>query len=193
MGAAIGSIIPGVGTAIGSAVGAAIGWVSTLFKTNKQPWSGLNGTDKGNLIQGLILEAIYVKSIVTVEPVKGYVVNVLQTSNPQIVKSNNADFWSANGWAAGRVVGEVDKYNKMVELVNRIVNVSTFMVGSYEISKNNSIAVAAIFKMKKGQQPTAEEKVIIGDYLKRIKATERAKSLKEGQNIGDVVAGTGRG
>lgn len=188
LGASIGSIIPGVGTAIGSAVGAAVGYISTLFGS-KQPWSALDGNDKSNLVDGLALEAIYNKKLLPLALVKSYVYNRLKTEKV-LTTTEETEFWQKNDWAQNHVISYLKSYNDTIALINRIADSMKFALGEYEGSKNSAIALTAIYNLKKGKQPTVEEKNAIGLYLQQINAREKSKV---GNNIGDIVAGDGRG
>lgn len=155
----------------------------------KQAWSGLNGEDKGNLIDSLIIEAIYQKNIVFLEPIKAYIYTRLKESKI-VTTSEEAEFWTKNVWAQNHIIEELKKYNETLRFVNEIVDYSKLAVERYEISKYSNVAIMAIYNYKKGQLPSEAEKEAIAIYLKQINAIEKAKQLKD---IGTIVPGDGRG
>ncbi len=98
----------------------------------KQAWSGLNGEDKGNLIDSLIIEAIYQKNIVFLEPIKAYIYTRLKESKI-VTTSEEAEFWTKNVWAQNHIIEELKKYSETLRFVNEIVDYSKLAVERYEI------------------------------------------------------------
>jgi len=63
-GAAIGSIVPGIGTVIGGGVGAIIGGITSMFgKGDKSAWYLATGADREKLVDACIYKAVWVDKI----------------------------------------------------------------------------------------------------------------------------------
>ena len=191
-GGAVGGVVLGtalsflgpLGTAIGGALGGAIGSavvgpILSLVKGNRSAWSDLTETQKTDLIAGLANEAAWENKITDIESALKFVTNKLAETS--ILRSDGISaFWSKNEWARNRVISEVNKCVTTTALTKNILSTATGISESYESSKQNAKALTAIYNLKKGVQPTAEEQKAIANYLALMQAVETQKGLKKG-------------
>lgn len=178
VGAAVGAAFFGVGASVGAPIGTAIGWLSTFIKSNKSIWSGLSQSEKEDLIQGLIMQAVFVENYTGLEGVKNYVVSFLQKTKPQITKLNNVDFYKANKWVENRIKVQL---NKALQIIKIAIEAKKAMEQQNAIYlQKRAVADAYIYheKIKAGKRLSSEEMQNYKKGVEVIKSIYVSKQIK---------------
>lgn len=184
-GGAIGSIIPVVGTAVGALVGGAIGAVASfaqnLIKKGNTAWSKFGDSDKENLIQGLIVDAVWVKGLQDVQQVKSHILNTFVAKGVLPKKDEEVNkFFPNNLWALNRIQSEVQKSKDLQALIESVNASLNYAVSQFKMEERKAIAFNAISKAKQGKPITELEatKILeLQDEMKTITAIKRKKGL----------------
>jgi hypothetical protein len=182
-GGAIGFAFFGVGATVGAPVGAAIGKAMSIVTSNILPkksiWSKLDGSDKVNLIEGLVLESVWVKGKMNHEDIKRDVLITLVDNRIILKKDEEVNrFFPSNEWALNRVVSESKKAKDLQELVISMQNTFDTEVSMYQGAERMAIAKNAIAKAKQGKPITELEAIKILEQQEATKirsAIDKAK------------------
>lgn len=183
IGGAIGAAFFGAGAAVGAPAGAAVGKaisnVVTKLLPKKSVWSQLSGTDKTNLIEGLVLEAVWVKGKMNHEAIKSDVLVTLVNNGIILKKDEEVNtFFPKNPWALTRVVNESKKATDLQNLVISMQNTFDAEVNLYNSAERRAIALNAITKAKQGKPITEHEAVKILEFQEATRAVNAARADK---------------
>lgn len=176
VGGAIGAAFFGVGAVVGAPIGAVVGkavsLVANLILPKKSTWSQLNNEDKTNLMQGLILESVWVKGKMNPEAIKSDILNALVNNGIIFKKDEEVNkFFPSNTWALSRVVSESNKAKDLQALTISMQNTFDTEVGLFNNAERRAIALNAISKAKQGKAITELEAIKILEYQKARKAS----------------------
>lgn len=187
VGGAIGAAFFGVGAAVGAPIGAVVGkavsLVANLILPKKNTWSQLNDEDKTNLIQGLILEAVWVKGNTDIEAIKSDILNALVNNQILFKKDEEVNkFFPSNIWALSRVASESKKAKDLQALTISMQNTFDTEVNLFNIAERRAIALNAISKAKQGKAITELEAIKILEYQKARKDSLALRAEKRNGN-----------
>ena len=188
LGAVLGTLLPGIGAPIGSFIGNFTGniagkVVSKVYNKAKQAfegkrslWSDLGGDDKGNLVKGFAMEAIYEKGLTEEAQVKIYVTDSLWR-NKILYGEHIGQFYTKNDWANTTIRQEIALYRDTVAKLKRTIQLTQRSVENYEQVKKEVYLWQTIYKAKNKVNLTDEETQLLKTSLAYAKLSEPEKVI----------------
>ena len=186
LGAVMGSLLPGVGAPIGAFIGNFAGKIygkivsrvynkaKVAFQGKRSVFSDLGGEDKGNLVRGFAMEAIYEKGLTEESQVRTYVTDSLWR-NKILYGEHIGKFYPNNEWANTTIRQEIALYKDTVAKLKRTIQLTQRAVENFETAKQEAYLWQTIYKAKNKVNLTDEETQLLKSSLAYARLSEPEK------------------